>query len=308
MFSVSKNMFSNMKNMGMAAMIGLSSCTHSPEPAIVPAQKIIKSSKSVPTESSTIKLLSMLERGDRHAVTLSNVPKDTRVIKASEISKYIPDGNTGELFYQVYVGKADKAIRKAKGIKTDLVTVGQGVAQEEAITLAGGLKARENDYICAKSVDSLMNLAIKDKENIIKNGIGASAYKKLKQNEKDAVLSFLYNVQPRILQKCSSGKSFFEHLKDGEKGMVQAKFNVKASSDKASVGLAKRNLVQMLIFGNGKIYANKKATRTFKNQVKIIKTHEKGKEFLNEALKLAEDYGVNKANLERTRAKIFPKK
>ena len=163
MFSVSKNMFSNMKNMGMAAMIGLSSCTHSPEPAIVPAQKIIKSSKSVPTESSTIKLLSMLERGDRHAVKLTNVPKNTRIIKASEISKYIPDGNTGELFYQVYVGKADKAIRKAKGIKTDLVTVGQGVAQEEAITLAGGLKARENDYICAKSVDSLMNLAIKDK-------------------------------------------------------------------------------------------------------------------------------------------------
>ena len=301
MLSVSKNIFSNIKNLVMATMLGLSSCTHSPKPPVVNIQDI-------PKTTSTTKLLSMLERGDRHAVKLANVPSDTRVIRADEISKYIPNGNTGELFYQVYVGKADKAIRKAKGIKTDLVTVGQGVAQEEAITLAGGLKAKEHDYIRANSVDSLMNLAIKDKENIIKNAIGAPAYKRLKQNEKDAVLSYLYNVEPRILKKCSSGKSFFEHLKDGEMGRVQAKFNVKASSDKASVGLAKRNLVQMLIFGDGKIYADKKAVRNFRKQVEIVRTHKKGEEFLNEALKIAEEYGVNKNNLEQTRTKIFSKK
>ena len=307
MFSVSKNIFSNVKNMGMAAVIGFSSCTHAPKPPVASIHEISKGT-NITTATTTTKLLSMLERGDRHAVKLANVPKNTRVIKANEVSKYIPDGNIGELFYQVYVGKADKAIRKAKGIKTDLVTVGQGVAQEEAITLAGGLKAKENDYIRANSVDSLMNLAIKDKENIIIDGIGNSAYKKLKQNQKDAVLSYLYNVEPRILKKCPNGKSFFEHLKDGEMGKVQAKFNVKASSDKASVGLAKRNLVQMLIFGDGKIYADKKAVRNFRKQVEIIKTHEKGEEFLNEALKIAEDYGVNKKNLEKTRSRIFPKK
>ena len=91
-------------------------------------------------------------------------------------------------------------------------------------------------------------------------------------------------------------------------GRVQAKFNVKASSDKASVGLAKRNLVQMLIFGDGKIYADPKAVRNFRKQVEIVRTHEKGEEFLNEALKIAEEYGVNKNNLEQTRTKIFYKK
>lgn len=304
MFSVSKNIFSNVKNVGMIAMIGLSSCSRTPKPPVATIQDIVTKPAS---KTTATKLLAMLERGDRHAVKLANVPKDTRVIRANEVAKYIPDGNVGELFYQVYVGKADKAIRRAKGIKTDLVTVGQGVAQEEAITLAGGLKAKENDYIRAKSVDSLMNVAIKDKENIITKEIGSSAYKKLKQNEKDAVLSYLYNVEPRILKNSKSGKSFFEHLRDGEMGKVQAKFNVRASSDKASVGLAKRNLIQILIFGDGRIYPDRKAVKNFRNQVKIIRTHEKGEEFLNEALKIAEDYGVNKNNLDKTRNKIFSK-
>ena len=44
--------------------------------------------------------------------------------------------------------------------------------------------AKEGDYISAHSVDSLTNLAINKKINIIQGAIGDSVYNNLKPNEK----------------------------------------------------------------------------------------------------------------------------
>lgn len=299
--NISRKIIQYSKTVGLSAIVGLSACTKD-----APSVKVEQVLKETP--SKTISLLVLLERGDRHAVKLAKDPENKRVIPLDEIKNYLPNDSVGELFYQVYVGKSDKAIRKATNKKGDLVTVGQGVTGYEKISLAGGISAKEGDYISAHSVDSLTNLAINEKINIIQGAIGDSVYNNLKPNEKDAVIAYLYNVNPEILLTSSTGKSFFEYLAEGNKGMVQSKFNVKPSSKVAEAGLAKRNLVQMLIFGDGKVYANKEAVKNFKKQMNIVKKHKKGQEFLHEVIDIVEKYGVNSENLAKTKLMMFPAK
>ena len=299
--NISRKIIQYSKTVGLSALMGLSSCTK--DAPSVNVEQVIKEAPS-----KTISLIALLERGDRHAVKLAKAPENKRVIHLDEIKNYLPNDSVGELFYQVYVGKADKAIRKATNKKGDLVTVGQGVTGYQKIKLAGGISAKEGDYISAHSVDSLTNLAINEKINIIQSAIGDSVYNNLKPNEKDAVIAYLYNVQPEILLTSSTGKSFFEYLAEGNMGMVQSKFNVKPSSKVAEVGLAKRNLVQMLIFGDGKVYPNKESVNNFKKQMNIVKKHKKGQEFLAEVIDIVEKYGVNSDNLAKTKNMMFPAK
>jgi GH24 family phage-related lysozyme (muramidase) len=283
--------------------MGLTSCTkEKPQETTEAVQYIVKHAPS-----KTTKLLSLLERGDAHSVFLKDAPKDKRVIKLDELSKYAKTDSLGELFYQVYVGKADKAIRKARGKKGDLLTVGQGITGKRSIRLAGGLKAKEGDYISATSVDSMLNLEVARRDSVVKSNVSESVYNKLKPNEKDAILSYLYNVNESILKKSPKGKSFFQYLNEGNKGMVQSKFNIRPSSDVAATGLAKRNLVQMLVFGDGKIYENKEAQENFKQQVKIVKSHKSGNDLLKETFDIVRAYGVNEENLAKTEKMTFEK-
>lgn len=298
--NVGRKIFTYGKAIGLAAVVSLASCGKKEI-----ATDCANSIKKPPVKTSSIgKLISMLERGDRHSARLVNTPEGAKVITAEEAWKYTPNDTLGQLYYKVYAGKADKAIRKARGQKGTLVTVGHGVARKEYIQLANGQKAYEGDFISAAMADSLVNRAISQKDSILRANIAASAYSKMKSNEKDAVISYLYNVSEKILKKTSKGKSFFQHLSEGNIGFVQSKFNVVPSAQCARAGLAKRNLIHMLVFGDGKILENKAAQENFVKQVKEISKHKKGKDLLNECFDIAEKYGVNKSNLEETKIKV----
>jgi len=289
------------KTVVLSALVGLSSCTKQP------AKKVCHA-VSAPVESTKAgNLLSMLERGDRHSVKLAK-PSKEQVLTIDEISKYLPNDSTGQLFYQVYAGAADKAIRKARGKKGTLVTAGQGITGLNCIELAGGKKAYEGDFISAHSLDSMVNLQVKQKYEIIKNNVPDSVYKKMTVHEKDAITSYLYNAGESILKHSSNGKSFFEYLSEGNKGMAQSKFNVSASSKCAATGLAKRNLIQMIIFGDGEIYKNKAAQKNFKKQLGIVQKHENAQNLINEILDIVKKYGVNSVKLAETKLKMMSEK
>lgn len=297
MISVGRKIGLYSKALGLSLLVGLSSCGN-------------KMSKSVnhidcDTMASTKKIISMLERGDRESALLVNVPKGTNVIKANDVKNYSPNDSIGERFYEVYVGKADKAIRKAQKKKGDLVTVGQGITGLEYIKLAGGIKVYKGDYISSHTADSLLNEAIHEKDSILKANIPDSAYISLKQFQKDAIISYLYNVSEKILKKAPKGKSFFQYLAEKNYGMVQSKFNICPSSKKAEAGLAKRNLINLLIFGNGKVLDNKAAQDNFEKQVKKVKRHKNGKKLLEEVIDIVKKYNVDSLNLEETKQKML---
>ncbi len=287
------------KALGLSTIIGLGSCGKQINPTAQVNMDTIS--------CSTKKLISILERGDRQATRVVNVPPNTRIIKSDEILKYTPNDTLGALYYKVYAGKADKAIREANGDKGILVTVGQGITGLNSIKLANGQKALEGDYISEKMADSLLNVAINQKDSILRANIADSTYKKLKPNQKDAIIAYLYNVNESLLQKAPKGKSFFENLSEGNLGIVQSKFNVTPSAECAKAGLAKRNLVKLLIFGNGKIYSDKVAKDNFKKQINIVRTHKKGKKLLKEVFDIVKQYGVDSLNLEKTKKIVFNK-
>ncbi len=285
------------KALGLSLLVGFSSCDRC-------SNKVVENVVKTDTLATTKKVLSLLERGDRHSAKFIGVPDDVKILTAKD-AKQLCENDSGEVFYRVYVGKADKAIRKAKKKKGDLVTVAQGITGLNCIKLAGGAKAYEGDYISARVADSLLTDAIHEKDSILRANIADTAYKKLKQNEKDAVLSYLYNVNECILKKAPKGKSFFQHLIEGNLGMVQSKFNICPSAKSAEAGLSKRNLINLIIFGNGKIYEDKAAQDNFVKQVKKISRHKNGESLLNEVIEISRKYGVDSLNLEQTKEKIF---
>ncbi len=293
--------FSNYVRTGMLSLLMCaSSCTQKEAPNI--ARKV---SNPVEQKADSVgKLLSMLERGDFHSIYISKKTKKD-IISVNEISKYVPNDSVGELFYQVYVGNADKAIRKANNKKGKLVTVGNGITGKGYIELAGNRKAYEGDYISAHSVDSLTKRAIDTRQDIIKKNVTSKTYETLKEYEKDAVLSYLYNVGEKLMKdKVDGKKSMFEYLANHEKSKTQAQFRVFSSSPNAQTGLAKRNLIQMIIFGNGKIYNHPDAQKNFKKQLSIIKRHENSENLVNEIIDVVEKYGVDAKKFKRTKEQM----
>ncbi len=285
------------KALGLSLLVGLSSCDRG-------ANKVVENVVKTDTMATTKKILSLLERGDRHSAVFTGVPKDINVIKAKDAKQYC-ESDSGEIFYKVYVGQADKAIRKAKKKKGDLVTVGQGITGLNCIKLANGVKVYEGDYISSRVADSLLTESIHEKDSILRANIADSTYKQLKQYEKDAVLSYLYNASECILKKAPKGKSFFQYLMEGNLSMVQSKFNICPSAKSAEAGLSKRNLINLIIFGNGKVFENKQAKDNFVKQVKKINSHKNGESLLNEAIEIAQKYGVDSLNLAETKEKIY---
>ena len=272
------------------------------------------------THPSAAKLLTYLENGQRYSKTIyvPNQPAPNILSKDSiqnfkQVPKIIlytlktlPD--TMEVYYKVYCGKADKAIQKALGHKQNIVTAGNGVSGKDSIIIASGEKAGINDYISQHAADSLFNNAINQKDSILQANITPQAYKNLKQYEKDAVITYLYNVNENILKKQDAKRnipeSFFECLNQGKLAEVQSKFNIKPSAKEAEGGLAKRNLIQMLVFGNGRIYDNKYSIKTFENTLNIIKNRRDSKKIVKEILTILREYKVDEKNLCDTEQKI----
>ena len=291
------------KAIGLSAMIGLSSCQKQTPKTIQKAVSKPKVEKVV--RNSTVELLRSFEVGSEKSVRLAKSAKGADIIKARDINAYNPNDSVGELYYRVYVGEADKQIRKEKGIKGNLVTVGEGITGEEYIKLANGKKAYANDYISKKVADSLLNNAIAQRDSALRANIAVNEYKKLKPYEKDAVISYMYNIGDKKLKEAKTGESFFEALSKGNMGYVQGKFSVVPSAQNAKSGIAKVNLAKMIIFGNGKIYNNAKAQKNLRQQIKnIAKNDSNAQQRISEAIEIAKKYGVSKKNLEITEKKI----
>ena len=154
------------KALGLSLLVGLSSCDRG-------ANKVVENVVKTDTMATTKKILSLLERGDRHSAVFTGVPKDINVIKAKDAKQYC-ESDSGEIFYRVYVGQADKAIRKAKKKKGDLVTVGQGITGLNCIKLANGVKVYEGDYISSRVADSLLTESIHEKDSILSDTMSNS--------------------------------------------------------------------------------------------------------------------------------------
>ena len=290
------------KAIGLSAMIGLSSCQ---KQAPKTMQKISKPKIETVAKNSTVELLRSFEAGSEESVRITKSAKGAEIIKAKDIKKYNPNDSVGELYYKVYVGEADKSIRNARKSKGTLVTVGEGITGIEYIKLANGKKAYANDYISKRVADSLLNHAIAQRDSALRANIAVNEYKKLKPYEKDAVISYMYNIGDRKLKEAKTGESFFEALSDGNMGYVQGKFSVVPSAQNAKSGIAKVNLAKMIIFGNGKIYNNAKAQKNLRQQIKnIVKNDSNAQQRISEAINIAKKYGVNKKNLEITEKKI----
>lgn len=272
------------------------------------------------TYPTAAQLLTSIENGQRHSKTIFVQAQPTaRVLTEDSIQKFkevpkemldtlktLPD--TLELYYQVYCGKADKAIQKAIGKEQNLVTAGNGVTGRDSITLAGGQKAGVGDYISQYAADSLFNNAIIKKDSILRANITPEAYKKLKPYERDAIITYLYNVSEKVLKAHKKGRaipeSFFECINQGKLAKAQSKFNITPSAKEAEAGLTKRNLIQMLVFGNGKIYDNKHSNKTFKNALSTIKKRADSQSIIQEILTILREYKVDEKNLCETEAKI----
>lgn len=304
------------KTGALALLVSMSACTKR-SPVVM--KDVVEFSQ--PTAA---KLIESLENGSRHSKTIFFKDSTKRIITQKDMKNYkeVPDTlleklktlpDTIELYYQVYKGKADKLIQKKLNQKDNLLTVGHGNTGRNYIKLAGG-KAYEGDYISQYAADSLFNSAIMEKDSIFKANLSEKAYKKLKQHQKDAVISYLYNVSEKLLKKNDPKRaipeSFFECIENfakGEKdalGKIQSKFNVKPSAKGAEAGLAKRNLIQLLVFGNGEIYKNKHAEKNVQRILDIFKPRKDCDKLIEEVYEKLTSYGVNAKNLEKTKAKI----
>ena len=296
----------------LALLVSLAGCTKQKAPVVL--KDVVEFS-----HPTTAKLLESLENGHRHSATVFLDSPAKRVVtkEAMDTFKIVPDTlleklktlpDTMEVYFQVYKGKADDAIQKARGNKQNLVTVGHGMTGRDSIALAGNQKAGLGDYVSQYVADSLFNRAINQKDSILRANIAEDTYKRLETYEKDAILSYLYNVNENLLKKYNAKRpikeSFFQCLDSAEMGKVQAKFNVTPSAKQAVCGLAKRNLIQMLVFGNGKVYSDKFAQENFYKNLSVIKKRKDAKLLMKEVFDILRKYGVDETNLAETQNKV----
>lgn len=291
------------KTAGLSAMLVLSSCQ---KQGTKVAHIASKPKVETVAKNTTVELLRSIEAGSEESIRIAKSANGADIIKSRDITAYNPNDSVGELYYKVYVGNADKQIRKEKGLKGNLVTVGEGITGQEYIQLANGKRAYKNDYVSKNIADSLLNNAIHQRDSILRANIATDTYKKLKPYEKDAVISYIYNLGDRKLKESTKGKSFFEALSAGDKGYVQGKFSVVPSAENAKSGIAKVNLAKLLIFGNGKVYNDCKAQKNLRQQIRNIANNDSNaQQRVQEAFDIVEKYGVNKTEFEKSKAKIL---
>lgn len=297
-----------LKTGALALLVSMSACT---KKAPELAKDVVEFSQ--PTAA---KLIQNLENGERHSVVVFLKDSMQQVISKNDINKYeiVPDSllkklttlpDTMRLYFRVYKGKADSAIQKKLKKSDNLLTVGHGNTGRNYISLAGGQKAYEGDYISQYKADSLFNKMLIEKDSILNGNITEEAYQNLNQNEKDALISYLYNVSEKLLAKSDSKRaipeSLFECINNEAKGKVQAKFNVMPSAKSARAGLAKRNLIQLLVYGDGQVYNNKHARKNVSDMLDEIKKRRDKQALLNEIFEKVEQYGVDTTKLAVTK-------
>lgn len=255
------------------------------------------------------------ENGSRHCVVLYTDSVKNTIVRKCDLSNYkkvskevlkklkaLPENM--EVYYKVYKGKADSAIQAISGSEHSIVTVGHGNTGLDSISLVKNQKAGLGDYVIQRAADSLYNVNITKKDSILRTNIKQGVYKKLKTNEKDAIISYLYNVDEKLLMRSDSTRaipeSFFECIEKGDKRKVQAKFNILPNAEEAKCGIAKRDLVQMLVYGNGEIYNDKHVHKTLERLLKTFQYRKDGKVLIKEAFEMAENYGVDPEKLEKS--------
>lgn len=281
-------------------------------------------------EPTAARLIESLENGNRHSKTIVIFDTGIRTLTKRGISKYkvVPDSivakfqamkdkfpnrlnalpDTIETFFRVYEGNADKAIQQALNKDGKLLTVAHGTTGRDKIRLAGGKEIKEGDYVSGYVADSLFNRSILREDSSLRSNTKRDVYSDLKRYQKDAILSYMYNICDTILKKRNPKRpipeSFFECLNKNMLGKVQSKFNIRPSAKEAECGLMKRNLIQMIIFGNGKIYNDIDAQKTFYNSLSILKKHKSKDRLCSEVIEKASEYGVDEKNLRKTKESI----
>lgn len=301
-----------LKTGAVAILLSLSSCTKEKAPSLT--KDVVEFSAP-----GAARLIAGFENGARHSVVLYTDSIKNAVIRKCDFDKHklvakevlqklkaLPENM--EVYYQVYKGKADSAIQALSGNNHNIVTVGQGITGLDSISVNKFKKAGAGDYIIQKTADSLFNVHITKKDSILKNNLTKLAYNKMKTNEKDAVISYLYNVDEKLLLKSDSTRaipeSFFQCLENGDRKKVQAKFNILPNAAEAKSGIAKRDLTQLLVYGNGEIYNDKNVHKTVKRLLKVLQNRKDGKQLIKEAFDMAENYGVDPDKLEISRETI----
>lgn len=216
--------------------------------------------------------------------------KMERYIKKQEAGERhtAPDGR-----FIVYYGKADKDADALNKEKEPLLTVGHGHSQRGAITV-GHRDLKEGDLVSHDQANKLFNDDVNKIQKKLANNEDCTLSRKLTQNQSDAIISYGFNVGVDKFcvsdEKRDIPESMMQCLNKGEFGKAQSKFNIITAGGKVRAGLAKRRIVEMVIFGNGKIA--KEAEETFANNKNALSGFKKLKHIydINKDLK---NYGID---------------
>lgn len=304
-----------LKSGALAMLVSCSACTKHSTRGIPMPKDIVEFS-----QPAAAKLIEKFEGAHKQSKTILIYDTKVRFLRESEIRNYtaiskrklkemvtLPDSI--ETFYQVYEGGADRAIQSVlqagKETISHLLTVGHGNTGFDSIPIAGNVWLKKGDYISKFTADSLLNVSINQSDSVIRANLNNKTYSSLKPYEKDAFLSYLHNVNDTLLTKHNSNRaipeSFFECSNNGWKGKVQSKFNVRPSSKAAMTGITKRNLIQMIIYGNGEIYKDSFALKTFEKSLDVIANRGDKWRICDEIVNTAKDYGVDTVRLNKTK-------
>ncbi len=231
------------------------------------------------------------------SLTKSKDPKNINL--SSKMKSYIISEEGGENhmnkdgMYVVYRGKADKKADEIKNENEPLLTVAHGHTGRGKITV-GHRDLKEGDVISQYQAQKLLDDDIDAIKKQLTDRGGCKLEKKLTQNQTDAVLSYAMNAGVEKLcesdEKRDIPESMVSCLNKGEFGKAQAKFNIITAGGQLQAGLAKRRIVEMVIFGNGKILPE--AAETFKNNKNGLSGYKKLWHIhkINKALK---NYGID---------------
>jgi GH24 family phage-related lysozyme (muramidase) len=230
------------------------------------------------------------------------------LIKTFEAGDVFSKKIHGEKHYQVYYGEADKLAdetlsKQEHKVVQPLLTVGHGHTQRGFVEI-GGRKLKEGDFITENQADSLLKSDLDKKSYILKS----FTEKPIAQHEKDAMLSYMFNVDWQTLAKSDSTRkvkeSFFECFNKNKKGLVQSKFNIVSAGGVEHSGLIQRRLVEMSIFGNGEIYKDADAQQTFISLVKKL-NDKKGIKGINQVIQTLKNYGIAEVKAKKLKAQML---
>lgn len=307
------NIKNGLKTLGLATLVTLAHCDM---PKKTMSKTMSKDCIEFATKAPAIKLPAenLLSKVlDLNAIIFgkyidtTDISSAKNLIKDFEGSEQFAMKSKGKKYYQVYYGKADemadKANRKRGMDVKNLLTVGHGHSQREFIELSGGKKLKIGNLITSNQADSLLDVDLKGKQDTLQMCLR----RKISNNEKDAILSYMFNVDWKTLVKSDStrkiSQSFFECLNQGEKGKVQSKFNIIDAGGIVQPGLIQRRLTEMIIFGNGEIYKDTLAQENFATLLKKL-PKQSSENYINNISKTLKNYGIDEKKITNLRKEM----